>query len=104
LLEDEGDHRLFAEVETMALKRGSVFLPVKLLISAEENARRIQNRERLERFKSIDPEDAYSSDSLIKINHPNLFELDVTNISALEAAERILDEISLKIANYQLTK
>jgi hypothetical protein len=93
LLEDEGDHMLFKQVEQMALKRDSVFFPVKLLISKEENAKRIQNKERLERFKSIDIEDAYHGGGLINIDHYNLLELEVTNLTAQEAAERILKHV-----------
>ncbi len=93
LLDDEGDRKLFSQVEEMSAKRGSVFIPVKLLITPEENAKRIQNKERLKRFKSVDPQDAYSEDSLINITHPNLLELDVTNFDVEVASEKILEHI-----------
>lgn len=101
LAENEYDHSIFDQVEEMASKRESVFMPVKLLISQEENAKRIQNPARRQRFKSIDPETAYSnsSEGLINIDHPNLLELDVTNVSALEAAEKILEQKLLKSNN-----
>lgn len=38
---DEGDHRLFNQVKDLSVKRGSIFIPVKLLISKQANARRI---------------------------------------------------------------
>lgn len=90
LFETEGDRQLFREVKNLAQKRGSIFVPVKLIISTEENIIRIQNKERRDRFKSIDKEDAYSKEQLINIQHPNLLELDVSNLSAEEVAKKIL--------------
>ncbi len=91
LYEDKGDKELFNQVETMAEKRGSLFIPVMLLISEEENLKRITNPARKERWKSINPKHIYSETPLLKINHPNLLEIDVSNLSAYDAAIRILD-------------
>ncbi len=85
----EQDYKIFKQVEQMALNRNSLFIPVKLSISIEENIKRIQNKERLLRYKSIDPEDVYKQ-NLINISHPNLLELDVSNSLAIEAAKKIL--------------
>ena len=95
LLETEGDRELFNQVKNLAKKRSSIFVPVKLIISTEENINRIQNKERLKRFKSIDKEDAYSKDKLLSIQHPHLFELDVSKLSAGEAAKKILYHIQV---------
>lgn len=38
---DEGDLRLFEQVKDLSVKRGSIFIPVKLLISKQENAKKI---------------------------------------------------------------
>jgi hypothetical protein len=89
------DHQIFKKVVQMALDRGSIFMPVKLLISEEENIKRIQNHDRRLRYKSIDVQEVYSEHSLIPISHPNLVELDVTSLSAKEAAERILACVTL---------
>lgn len=50
--EIERDHKLFKQVENMALQRDSLFVPVKLLISKEENKIRVANPERALRYKS----------------------------------------------------
>lgn len=91
LYEDDGDRECFKNTKEMAAKRGSVFIPVKLLISKEEHLRRITQASRRERWKSIDPKDAEQTEDLIQINHPNLLELDVTTLSAHEAAKIILE-------------
>jgi len=91
------DYKIFDQVETVALKQGSVFVPVKLVISEEENTRRIQDKDRLLKFKSIDPEDA-KAQILIKIEHPNLLTLDVTKLSKEEAVNIIFGHIN-KIQN-----
>ncbi|MCC8368775.1 MAG: hypothetical protein LN573_01645 [Rickettsia endosymbiont of Oxypoda opaca] len=90
LNENEGDHSLFRQVENMAVKRNSLFIPIKLLISFEENNKRIQNPERAERYKSLRIEQDLP---LINISHPHLLELDVSTLSASKAAEKILEHV-----------
>lgn len=90
LNEDEGDRQLFQQVQEMAAKRNSLFIPVKLHISVSEHVKRITNEERKLRYKSIDVNDAYSEQSLLQISHPNLMELDVSDLSAQLAAQKIL--------------
>lgn len=99
LYEYEGDRKIFAQVEQMAMNRQSIFVPVKLLISQEENVKRIQNIERLNRFKSIDIKDASPDLSLLNIIHPNLLTLDVTELKASYAAQLILLHIQNLIDN-----
>ena len=94
LYEKEYDHMIYQKVEQMAAKRGSVFVPVKLYIAAEENIRRIQHNERLDRFKSMDVSDISPGEKLIDIQHPNLLEIDVSTLSALDAATQILHSIN----------
>lgn len=96
LYNDEGDRSCYAQVESMALKRGSLFIPVKLLISEEENLRRITEPSRRERWKSIDPKDAIQRRELISIEHPHLIELDVSLLSVVEAVEKILEHIKVQ--------
>jgi len=91
LLDDQGDKDLFDQVMSLAEKRNSIFVPVKLIISEEENARRIVNEDRKKRFKQIVPIKDYHSAKLITISHPNLLELDVSDKSAAEAARIILE-------------
>lgn len=89
----ERDHEIFNQVKEMAIKRGSTFVPVKLLISEEEHLRRVTEPSRRLRYKSIDPNEAYSIYPLIQVSHPNLLELDVTNLSAQNAAKTILEHL-----------
>lgn len=56
---------------------------------------RIQQLDRLLRYKSIDVQDVYLKYPLIQISHPNLFELDVTLLPASEAAKEILQHVRL---------
>jgi hypothetical protein len=89
LYEDEYDHKIYHQVKELAAKRGSLFVPVKLNISYEENARRIVNPERADRYKSLKMSEHHTK-PLISVDDPNLLELDVTNLSANEAANQIL--------------
>jgi len=91
--DDIGDYNCYSQVEKMATKRNSLFVPVKLLISEEENLKRIVKVSRLNRWKSIDPNYALEKRELIKVNHPNYFELDVSKLSAKSAAKIILHHI-----------
>ena len=93
LYEVEEDYDLYAQVEQMATRRGSLFVPVKLLIDQAENLQRITQPSRRLKWKSIDPQDIYTKDPLISVSHPHLLELDVTALSAKEVAEQILTHV-----------
>jgi len=93
LYENDGDRQCYSQVKSMALKRGSLFYPVKLLISDVENVRRIAEPSRRARWKSIDPQDVYQNDPLITVEDPHLLELDVSQLSPARAAEIILEHI-----------
>lgn len=92
--DDKGDRRLFNQVKDLSLKRGSTFLPVKLLISEEENTKRIASPGRAERYKSTKIDEKDKTRELIHITHPNLLEIDVSDLSAQEVAKIIIDKIS----------
>jgi len=97
LYDDDGDKRLYEQVKKMAETRGSLFVPVRLLINQSEHLKRVINPSRRERWKSIDPQDVYDETPLLPIIHPHLLELDVSNLSANEAAKKITNHIkSLK--------
>jgi len=91
LEENVGDHNLFKQVEEMASKRNSLFMSVKLLISEEENKKRINTPERALRYKSLRVE---GNAELINITHPNMLEMDVSDLTAVAAAEKILEHIN----------
>lgn len=93
LYEDEGDRELYEQVKNMAQERGSIFVPARLLITEEEHLKRVTQLERRNRWKSIDPKDVYDKTPLLKIEHPNYFELDVSNLQPNIAAEVILKHV-----------
>lgn len=98
LYEDNGDRQLFKQVKNIAAKRGSIFIPVRLLISQEEHLKRVTDPSRRERLKSLDPKEVHDETPLLNIKHQNVLELNVSNLTPSEAAERILEHIS-KIKN-----
>lgn len=91
LCETDEDRHIYKQVEQMAIKRGSDFIPIKLAISPEENLRRIIQSERRNKWKSVNPADISPKQKLINI--PYSLELDVTNLSPNEAARRIISQI-----------
>ena len=93
LNDDEGDRMLYQRVVQVAEARGSVFIPVRLVISKEEHLRRVTNLQRRARWKSIDPRDIEGAEKLLPITHSNLLTLDVTALSAQESAKRIVEHI-----------
>jgi adenylate kinase family enzyme len=90
LNDDNSDRALFKSVENMARHRNSIFVPVVLSISQDEHVKRITNADRSERYKSTDIADTLTTVSLLPIVHTNLLTLDVTQLSAKEAAQKIL--------------
>ena len=93
------DRQIYKQVERMALERNSFFFPITLSISEAENIKRIQNHDRHSRYKSINIEDVYPEHPLLPISHPNLFDLDVTHLSAKEAATKILAIVEKQLKN-----
>lgn len=94
LYEDSGDKACYAEVVYMAGVRGSLFVPVRLLINQDEHLKRVTNLHRRDRYKSIDPQEAYDERQLLALEHPNLLEMNVSNLSPQDAAEVIMNHIS----------
>lgn len=95
LYEYHGDRRLYEQVKKMAEARGSLFVPVRLLINQDEHLKRGTNPNKRERWKSIDPHDVYDETPLLSIVHPHLFELDVSNLSPEYVAETIMNHITI---------
>ena len=96
LADTESDRAVYEQVKSMAEARNSGFYPVALTINREEHLKRLNRPERLERLKSINPINAEDNGALISITHPNLLELEISNLSAKEAAAKIADKIWLK--------
>lgn len=93
LYENEGDKGLFEQVKQMAALRNSFFVPVRLLVSKTEHAKRITQPERKSRWKTIDTKSVYDEIPLLSIIHPYFLELDVTDVTPLQAAEKIVNHI-----------
>jgi tRNA uridine 5-carbamoylmethylation protein Kti12 len=93
LYENEGDRDCYEQVQNMAKTRGSLFVPVRLLIDQDEHLRRVTNPNRRKKWKSIDPQDVYDETPLLYISHPNLFSLNVSNLSPEDVAGAIINHI-----------
>ncbi len=97
---DPGDRAAYEKVEQLAIRRGSVFLPVLLKASDAAHAARISSPERGERLKMTDAASAEKmrqTTQLLRINHPNRLDIETTNLSPAEAAEMIIAH-ALKLA------
>jgi ABC-type oligopeptide transport system ATPase subunit len=99
LYESVIDKKIYEKVLQIAKKRNSSFFPIKLLISREENIKRITQPSRKERWKAVDPFVRTRDKELINISHPNLLELDVTSLSPENATKIILKHIKVKLEN-----
>ena len=87
------DRKLFAEVEDLAEARRAQFVPVRLLCEEEELCRRVRSPGRAARFKETDSENAREkirNSKVLTVGHPDALDLDVTALSASEAAQAIL--------------
>lgn len=85
------DINTYNKVLRMTEESKTLFIPVKMLInSKDEHLKRIQNTERKLKHKSIKIEDvSHGNVDLIQISHPNLLEIDVTNLQPGGVFERI---------------
>ena len=63
-------------------------MPVRLLISEDERSRRIVSQDRKQQGKFVGV-DRRLSLQVISLSHPNLLNLDVTHLSAIEATKKI---------------
>jgi broad-specificity NMP kinase len=78
-------------VVELAIARRVTLVPVVLHVEASENVRRLQSPERIGK-KMTDPAgllEFFEQDTIQRPDVPELFEIDVTRLTAEEAAERI---------------
>ncbi|MDP3371521.1 MAG: hypothetical protein Q8S21_01300 [Candidatus Paracaedibacteraceae bacterium] len=95
------DRKLYEQVKHMAEIRGSLFIPVRLLINKpvrllinkDEHLKRLTQPKRRERWKSIDPKDAEDKGPLLSISHPHFLEIEVSNLSPEGAAKAVMNHI-----------
>jgi hypothetical protein len=95
--EDPADRKTFEDYEAVARRRGSRFLPVRLLCEEEELVRRIQSTERIGN-KLTDPAEAIRNVRSFTPLDPRVSGtlcLDVTNLSAEAAASAIAAHFTL---------
>lgn len=104
LLEDADDHASYDRRVENAKRRGSLFIPIKLYISPHEHEKRVKSAERKEKFKkTIWPHDEIQK-GLIHISHPHLRELDVTDLTAAQAASKIMGFVEeIESSNQDMT-
>jgi len=102
LCEDNAqDRQIFETIRRTAEARDAVFVPVRLHCDPHENARRIVQpgrRERMKMTNSDKPHQIAADETLLKTDHSNLLDLDVTHLSAEAVADVILAHVS-KIHN-----
>jgi hypothetical protein len=90
------DRRWYEDVAALAEKRQAMLVPVILRCEPEEIYRRVTSPERAARFKEISADSARKkirTYQLLHVDHPNCLELDVTNLSSIQAARAILAHV-----------
>ncbi|MCE2992890.1 MAG: hypothetical protein ACK5WS_07430 [Alphaproteobacteria bacterium] len=99
LFEKESHHQLFQGISDLANARNAKFLCVRLLCDKDEIARRIESPTRREMLKAINPSMAKEKFDKYKIIEPmaqHVHSLDITKLSANEAALEIIRLLALK--------
>jgi AAA domain len=87
------DRRWYEDVALLATQRQSRFVPVILRCDPEELSRRVASPERAARFKETSADrtrENMCTFQLLRVDHPNCLELDVTALSPIQAAQEIL--------------
>ena len=95
--DDPGDRLVYKSVEDMAARRGSRFLPVRLLCSELENKNRIVSPEREVQQKKItlDGVAEWHQGQVLIPDHPHTMSIDVSNSTPTESAAKILAQAAL---------
>lgn len=92
----KGDIEIYQKVLALANKRGSLFLPVRLICAENELCKRVESEDRKLYFKEIDVDAAHQKSQISNVlnpNHSNLFTLEVTHLTAKQAADVILKRL-----------
>lgn len=90
---DPMDRAAYEQVEGVAARRGSVFVPVLLTASDVAHAARMASPERAERLKHTDAEGALrkrQTTELLRIDHPNRLDLDTNDLPPVDAGRQII--------------
>ncbi|MGI4775402.1 MAG: hypothetical protein ACRYE9_00470 [Janthinobacterium lividum] len=91
LLNTTYDSKLYKKILQFAQKKKAIFVPVRLLISEEERIVRMNSVKRATKFKMTEDLRIIEGKKLdiLFIDHDNLLEINVTNLSAKNAAKQI---------------
>jgi len=91
---DPLDAAAFTEIADLAARRRGKLIPVRLICGEDELCRRIASADRIERFKEVDPDNArarFRTRRILSVDHPHRLDLDVTHLTAAQAARRIVE-------------
>lgn len=92
------DMQIVERLMLLANRRKSIYIPVNLICSVDELARRAKSYGRRERLKLVDPDAVRSysmSRTLLAPTVASAFSIDVTKLSSTDAAQEILGHITL---------
>lgn len=90
------DAKVPDRVARTAARRNSLYVPIRLTCETDELIRRVPNADRQERLKWIDPDGVrafVSATQLLPLHPYSPLEIDVTTLSPMAAAQRILDHV-----------
>ncbi len=90
------DRRWDEDVALLATKRNALLVPVILRCEPEELYRRVTSPERAMRFKETSTDrtrENIRTYQLLRIDHPNRLELDITHLLPIQAAQAILAHV-----------
>jgi hypothetical protein len=85
------------DIARVAQARGAVYVPIRLLISPQELARRVASPERVSKLKEIDIDAALRKAETRRVFAPANYkcvDLTVTNLSPVQAADEIARHLS----------
>jgi len=103
LIEGVDRHAVFFhDIAELAKDRGAYLLPVRLLVDADELARRIMSPEREEKLKLTNPDVALEKAENEEVFRPegyDYMELDVTSLEPADSAQRILAELERRTSS-----
>jgi energy-coupling factor transporter ATP-binding protein EcfA2 len=90
------DRRWYEDVAILATKRQARLVPVILHCEPEEVCRRVTSPERAVRFKERSADktcENIRTYQLLRVDHPNCLELEITTLSPIQAAQAILTHV-----------
>jgi hypothetical protein len=90
---DPMDRAAYDEVDSLAARRGNIFVPVVMRASDAAHAARVPTPDRAERLKHTDVESAAHkrrNTDLLRVSHPNFLDIETTDLPPAAAAAKII--------------